>query len=344
MTNTKPNQFIDFMRFLAALFVVFFHLNQAIPHIDNWYRNFVKYGYLGVPVFFVISGFCIAISIQNIDYFKVFLIKRFFKVFPAYWFSLIILLLAAVFQKLYTGFNMVHHLPKDFLSIIATLSLTTSPFSKIATANWVYWSLTYEVVFYLLASLSLLASKKNMIYLFAVVSLASVTLAPNQYQILFFLDQWPLFCAGFCIYQLLNKSNLTGKLSYTILLVFNLFAISNKFGFGIFSFSSYTICMLLLATYKLNMKENWFSSLGKYAYSTYLIHVPIGVFIFGLFKNPYLQQHVLLNILYDVLIYSVVSYLAHLMYINIEKPFVAYANRLCLNIKIKPALKISNNA
>ena len=123
----KHNFTLDVLRFFAAFIVVIFHLNEAIPHVNNWYRNLIKYGWLGVPIFFVISGYFI---IQSADYtksIKDFLTRRFFRIFPGYWFSLLVVLLATEVQKIYLGDNGIPNVPKNALSVLATSTLTTLP-------------------------------------------------------------------------------------------------------------------------------------------------------------------------------------------------------------------------
>lgn len=64
---TKQNQTIDFLRFFAAFIVCIFHFNESLDQADNWYRNLAKLGWIGVPIFFVISGYCIEMTTQKVD-------------------------------------------------------------------------------------------------------------------------------------------------------------------------------------------------------------------------------------------------------------------------------------
>ncbi|RZK25252.1 MAG: acyltransferase, partial [Flavobacterium sp.] len=105
--KSTHNYFIDFLRFFSSLSVVFFHLNLHNLERNNLYTKISSYGWLGVPSFFVISGYCIMFSIKNSKGWVVFIEKRLLRIFPAYWVSLIFVVLAAFFQKLYTGINSV---------------------------------------------------------------------------------------------------------------------------------------------------------------------------------------------------------------------------------------------
>mgnify|MGYP001576560831 CR=1 FL=1 len=70
--NTNRLYHLDLIRFIAALYVVFYHLCYRGFAKDNLsilqfspLENFAKYGYLGVDLFFIISGFVIIMSVKN---------------------------------------------------------------------------------------------------------------------------------------------------------------------------------------------------------------------------------------------------------------------------------------
>lgn len=85
--NSKKNTIygLQYMRGIAALMVVLFHLKERLP------SNIVPYlenGRGGVDIFFIISGFIIYFITQNDKELapKTFLIKRAFRILPLYWF------------------------------------------------------------------------------------------------------------------------------------------------------------------------------------------------------------------------------------------------------------------
>ena len=51
---------MDWLRGLASLAVVFFHLNVVRGDVNDAYTRLCEAGWLGVPVFFAISGWCMA--------------------------------------------------------------------------------------------------------------------------------------------------------------------------------------------------------------------------------------------------------------------------------------------
>src|SRR5690606_1330209 len=118
---------IDILRFIASSMVVFFHLSCPIVYLDNFYRSLVKYGYIGVPIFFVISGYCILLSAHSCKNLKDFVFRRFFRIFPVYWLSLAIVFGVMVFQKLATGTNSVAVIPSNSTDIFNTIFILTKP-------------------------------------------------------------------------------------------------------------------------------------------------------------------------------------------------------------------------
>jgi len=317
------------LRFTAALMVTLFHLNQAIIPVHNWYRNTINNGWLGVPVFFVISGYCIIASAHYTKEVRTFLIKRFFRIFPPYWLSLAIVFSSAIFQKLYTGTNSVHNLPNDFFALSANLTLTTAPFSKIDTINWVYWSLTCEVAFYLLIGLAMVFNKKYLTNFLIAISIVSALAAKQDYGLLFFLDHWPAFGLGVSIYYFFKIPNWRGALNFSLLLILNSFSLYHKHTDRPEYLTVALITSLLVYfSIRFPVKENIFAKLGKHSYSVYLIHVPVGVFIIGVLESEQIKTTPYLNLVYDLCIFSIISLLAYGIYALVETPLIKYGNKL----------------
>ena len=76
------------------------------------------------------------------------------------------------------------------------------------------------------------------------------------------------------------------------------------------------------------IKQNSVSKLGQQSYSVYLIHVPIGVFIFGLFKNEYIKAIPYLNMLFDIFVFVIISIIASVMFSRVEKPWIQYGKTM----------------
>ncbi len=80
---------LDHLRAFAIIFVFFFHYGRLFPH-SEWTNTVSAFGWTGVDLFFVLSGYLIAsqlfrkIAQQNTISLKEFFIKRFFRIIPAY--------------------------------------------------------------------------------------------------------------------------------------------------------------------------------------------------------------------------------------------------------------------
>lgn len=142
--------YIDSARAIAALLVVWQHSAERFvkltPAATNaWMAHVadtVDFGRLGVIVFFAISGFVIPASLEPADpgAGRKFVIRRFFRLFPAYWLS-IPAALFAVSSVMGTSIS-----PRD-----VALNFTMLP--ELLGAQPVlglYWTLAYELAFYAL--------------------------------------------------------------------------------------------------------------------------------------------------------------------------------------------------
>ena len=123
---------IDLVRFACAVGVAVFHLTWMTPGIA-WTLPF---GWVGVEVFFVISGLVIANSAQSATS-QEFLVGRFLRIYPAAW------CVAALNYPLYLR-QFPNHRP-GLIQLYYSMILSPGPF--LATA---YWTLPIELAFYFL--------------------------------------------------------------------------------------------------------------------------------------------------------------------------------------------------
>ena len=160
---------LDFLRALAIIMVLFFHISVMFPHPD-WLTYVAKFGWIGVDLFFALSGFLFSsqlfskISEDKKISFKDFFIKRFFRIVPAY---LAVLILYLSFPALRE-----HGTPAPywkFLTFTQNLGLDLRTQGAFSHA----WSLCVEEQFYLFFPLILIflvyfnAVKKGFIILFS---------------------------------------------------------------------------------------------------------------------------------------------------------------------------------
>lgn len=300
---------IDLFRFLAALAVVLFHyLFRGYSADDRSQLNFseigdfFKYGYLGVDLFFIISGFVIALSIKNRSLI-VFWISRISRLYPIYWISVlmtfvVILLFGA---PRYTA---------EFKQFVLNLSMFQN-YIGVESIDKVYWTLFIEMKFYVFVISSYLIINKikeiKLDYLiYTWLSLSVLYIYLNELYVFraanFFLilDWSSYFIAGIIFYQIYK-----GKISlkYSILLTISFFvslyhATSRIKGFELhfnttlspfiisFIIMVFYLLMLLVSCNKLKrINSSKLTKLGMLTYPLYLIHQNIGFIIFNNLEN-----------------------------------------------------------
>ncbi|WP_317173623.1 acyltransferase [Flavobacterium sp. ANB] len=96
---------LDHLRAFAISFVFLYHYQIPFFGHPEWLENFAKFGWTGVDLFFVLSGFLISsqlfFQIKNgIEIsFKDFFLKRFFRILPLFWFVTAIYFLVPIFRE-----------------------------------------------------------------------------------------------------------------------------------------------------------------------------------------------------------------------------------------------------
>jgi peptidoglycan/LPS O-acetylase OafA/YrhL len=267
-----------------------------------------------VIIFYVLSGFIIAHSFSKNKWsYKQFIINRSLRIYIPYIASALIAGLLLVIS--YRLANVLFESPvKDYHQRVMTayssgLNLTnfikTVFFFKTERVNYfgfnyVYWSLLYEMIFYLVFPLLL----KYLKYIFV----ATLVIYPVHifYQPLPEIDYWYLYLTEYLFYFLsgiyLYRFVISGKLDfykgsvwlkkYVLLAIVGLsFFSAELIGFSSYksiSFLAATVMSLSWMIYLLlyGAKNGYFTKLfmflGKISYSLYLIHVPLLLFFYSL--------------------------------------------------------------
>ena len=144
---------LDHLRALAIILVFIYHYGRIFPHPD-WTNKYSKFGWTGVDLFFVLSGYLIAspifanMKLQQPILVGEFYLKRFFRIIPAY---LLVLFLYYFFPFL-REHSALAPLWK-YLSFTLNLGLDLQNQGTFSHA----WSLCIEEQFYFLFPLILLA-------------------------------------------------------------------------------------------------------------------------------------------------------------------------------------------
>lgn len=327
--SSAREPWIDFLRGFASLGVVFFHLNE-VRNVDDEYADIMSYGWLGVPVFFVISGYCVMISGLADSSAGKFLIKRLMRVFPPYWASLAIVMMVVVVRVQVADVNDVTVLPKEPLAWIATLALATKPVSQVGTINWVYWTLSYEIAFYLVMTVALIRWKFFLPTMLAVTLISSGQMFFQLVGIpgLFFLDYWPPFAlgVGLALWSF-SRSALAVILTLTSGVLTILITQQEVAIAAILT----AISIPILRNHKAMgyaKLERPFAALGLISYSLYLTHVPFGVYLIGHAVHLSSQTSVTNRLGVDLLVTMACVIFAFAFYRVAEQPAQQLSRRL----------------
>lgn len=151
---------LDHLRALAIFLVFFFHYFILSGGEPKWLPDYAKFGWTGVDLFFVLSGFLISSQLflkikqgEKISY-KEFFLKRFFRIIPAYLIVVGIYFIVPIFRE-------KESLPPiwKFLTFTQNFGTNLKDFGTFSHA----WSLCVEEHFYFfLPIILILLQAKNL--------------------------------------------------------------------------------------------------------------------------------------------------------------------------------------
>lgn len=202
---------LDGLRAIAILMVVGYHYfsrwTELYPYGAALERPFA-FGYLGVWLFFIISGFVIALTLESCRSFGEFALRRFARLWPPMLvgsiatFAVLALLAPPLLQQAF------HFSPANFLPSLTFIdpgTLEKVLHAQTASMDGAYWSLYVEVRFYFWAALLFFAFRRRLVLAFllfinAVALADSVT--HHLVATLFAPQYMPLFGIGLGFYYL----------------------------------------------------------------------------------------------------------------------------------------------
>jgi peptidoglycan/LPS O-acetylase OafA/YrhL len=184
---------LDLLRFLAALAVVLYHYGRA-SDVGPALARVTEFGFLGVQLFFMISGFVILWTAMQKDA-REFVAARVSRLYPTFW--VCVLLTATTL-----------HIIGEKVSapgLLANLTMIPGPL-RYPTLDGVYWTLVVEIKFYALILCLLLAHQLTHIRRWLEGWLCVSVLAAIYPHYLHFLalDQFSVYFIGGCYLYLIR--------------------------------------------------------------------------------------------------------------------------------------------
>lgn len=300
---------LDLLRGVAVLAVIVLHtshhaIGRGVPLFDDWLWPVIRHFYLGVQLFFVISGYCIMGAVQSAERdarpIMTYIRRRIRRIYPPYWFSLILLIVLGgmtVFIARKTWWDVFPLTGTDWLlNVVLLQQLFGAP-----DASLPYWSLSIEVQFYVLMAVCLLVPKRRSQWLVAVSGLNILGMWSVPHLIAgTALAHWAEFACGIAAYSFRHPQGFQRGLHWqlwgvTALAIFvggcsnsRIYIDNGEFILPI----KQAFCMLFGAvmllmqraetTARPAMMSRGLAWIGSISYSLYLTHMPVASRVFNL--------------------------------------------------------------
>lgn len=319
---------IDLLRVIGAFGVLMYHYTARNITVDGIkvplfpsIAVISKYGFLGLNLFFMISGFVILFSAMNKPAMD-FAVSRIDRLYPTYWICVTCTLVAAyLFGQ---GFSLNQYL----------WNLTMfNDYFNVPDLDGVYWTLHVEIKFYLciflLMILGFIHQHRIWLTLWLLVTLSYLILHQPFFMGWFISPFYSSYFIGGILFYLLYTGD-RGLINHAYLIL--TLAISmiystkqvdgfisspsmmDRFFAAIIVFASYVFFYLVsMKKIAINKSKNWVL-LGALTYPLYLIHAGIGKKLFDIML-PHINKYILLllvtvtMLVISYLIYKLVEYM-----------------------------------
>ncbi len=271
---------VQYIRAVAAYLVVVFHVSAMLNAKTGGAFGVFSAGAIGVDIFFVLSGFLMAMIVsqrREVDAF--FLLRRLIRIAPLYYLLTCVLFTLAAVAPGLLGTDRL-----DFARLAASFLFVPFPASdgSVTPILSLGWTLNYEMFFYcvIAATTQFFGDRKLHITVFVLLGLVICG------QMLDFGVFWrfysdPIileFAAGIVLYHYVY----TGSARKNLLAPLVLFSggaamivmgpeLSDR-AHRFFAMGLPAIFVVAGGVQALNFRANWLKKLGDWSYSTYLVH------------------------------------------------------------------------
>lgn len=328
---------LDGLRLVAALMVVAYHFvaydrgtvppwGAAADRVFPWLSLPASYGWLGVPMFFVISGFVICLSAWNRTPGE-FLRSRVIRLFPAYW-------AAALLTFAVLSLWPVVRRPVGPSDLLVNLTMLQNPMG-VPPVDAVYWTLWVEARFYLLFAFVVwrgLTVRSATLFGFGwlVASALAEQAGVKALDVVVMPEHAPYFVAGIALF-LVHRSggHLTLWALFGAAFLMAQHHVATQVGHvahdvlgrplpvlpALILVTAIFATMAAVATGRLaRVRWRWLTVAGALTYPLYLLHEYIGWTLIAALR-PFLPRHVTLAI-----VVAVVMVAAWLLHRFVERP------------------------
>lgn len=342
MSPTAPKRinYIDGFRGVAITLVVLYHAYSRWSNLILFTKSshniiVFKYGWLGVQLFFLISGYVILMSLEKSTSLINFIKKRLLRIYPALIAaSILIFISAPLFENRPLGQpKLTDFIPSIFF--VEPIWFAKIFHIKLGMIETSFWSLLVEIRFYFIFSfIYFYINKSNAtwyIFLLFIVSaiLTFISNTSNNIPIrnlhlaidIIGLQHYGWFASGGFLYQYLKDKNIDALLSSIFIgLVSVLYMSFVQFhSMDIFIMMTTIFVLFILSSFigKLQtlLANKMFLFIGMISYPLYLIHENIMVSLILKFENYFPKNYILIL---PLTVFGFVIILAYLFTFYIE--------------------------
>jgi len=347
VTNSLPEKKLlglEVLRFISAMAILVFHYQQFAyvgltldyqadqQPFYTAFKWFYDHGGLGVQFFWCISGFIFFWKYQDVIHQRIisgrkFFILRLSRLYPLHFATLLIIaVLQIIYFSNHGSYFVVHN--NDLKHFILQLFLASNWGGQGFSFNAPIWSISVEVLVYLFFFLVLRYIGKAAWITISILLIGGLIKYYNLTES-FIVDCIIYFYLGGLSAQIFKAT--AYKKYQKWVLAFSLIAVISSFVFSDedtlkqlkhFSLIIFAPALIYISAteFKVSKKMgNWIEASGNMTYSSYLIHLPLQLFIvlilgaFGIaipFYSPY----------FFIFYIALVLYLSRVTYLRYEKP------------------------
>ncbi|WP_170839558.1 acyltransferase family protein [Micromonospora halophytica] len=333
---------LDGLRLLSALMVVVYHLLHGEGVRDDAWRaptdqlfpglaGAAGYGWLGVEMFFLISGFVICMSSWGRTVGE-FAVARVVRLYPAYWFAVVATTAVLVLFPVFAAH-------RDWTHVLVNMTMLQS-LMGVPDVERAYWTLAVELLFYVLFALVVVArgmTVRRVVAFCVLWTLASLVAPWVQNEAVFILvgrGYAQYFVAGIAFYLMYRfgaNAVLWGIVGCSwIIAVSRLWTEIKTYSTSEFlpaaaCVTVFFVAMALIAHgWSDRIRWRWLTTAGALTYPLYLLHAQIGLTVIAA-ARPYLPAWVLLGATIVGLL--LLAYLVHRL---VERPVARRLRRALL--------------
>jgi peptidoglycan/LPS O-acetylase OafA/YrhL len=331
---------LDALRLFAAVAVVAFHFvgrdspawGGRVPESLDGVGRWASYGQLGVPLFFVISGFVLLMSAWGRDV-PAFVASRVGRLYPAYWVAVVIS--AVIVLVLWPENPAQLDLVVTRKDAVLNTTMLQQAFGAV-DLDGPYWSLWYELRFYLLIAVFLvLGITRTRVLVFAtlwpVLGAMAAESGADLVTTLLLPDYAPFFAGGMLLYLIHRYGHDLGtwllvgmQVAFGIHLNLErypqLFAETTAWHASpallvLLTVACFGLVALVTCTPLAACRAGWLTVAGALTYPLYLVHENLGWYVIHLLRDR-------LGPAASVLLATAVALVtAWILYRFVEKPF-----------------------